>query len=922
TPPYVYQLINGEKVELEGKFKLFNKNMQPAICNSFKFGFEIIGKYNRSYPLIIDPTLEYSTFLGGGDEDMGRGIAVDSTGVYVSGLTQSSDFPTTVGAYKTSPFGNWDVFITKLTLDGSSLIYSTYLGGSAEEGYWADTPIAIDSSGNAYITGYTCSIDFPTAPTGDVYQPKHADSGTTWDTFVTKLNDTGDELVYSTYLGGVGGEAGFGIAVDDSGRTYVAGRTNSDDFPTKNAYQKERNDNEDIFVTKFNSDGNNLVYSTYLGGSNYDHCMDVAVDSLGNAYVTGHTISDNFPTLNPYQGRRMGSSYDNFVSKFDPSGNLLYSTYLGGTGYDWARCIAVDGSENVYISGRTMSSDFPTVNPYQGSLNGTVDAFITKFNSTWDTLIFSTYLGGTADEHSNGIVVDSSGCVYITGYTASGDFPTQNPYQGNNGGGDDSFLAKFNASGDVLLYSTYLGGSDGDIGNGVTIDSSGCVYITGYTASGDFPTQNPYQGTYNGNNDAFVAKFGFLSPGTYYVMPDGDDANDGTSNTPSGAWRSLHHAISEINAGFSGSYTLRVAAGTYSVPNEIDSPLTVAQDNLVVQGDSGGGTIVDGAGTVYWKNGIEINASGVSLLYLEICNFNMNGIKINSGSGNLIDNCEVHENENGIYISSSSSNNTIRNDTEIYRNGGAGIVIDNSSGNRVYQCLGSIYDNDLCGVDIEGLSSTNNEIYNNRIYWTGDPGWKQQYGIYLSHVGSGNSIHNNEIYGHSSFDYAGIKVEDCSPSIEKNRVYDNFVGIDVDASTDEASPYICNNFIYDTGSTIQDYGIYLSTSGYGYGISSQIYHNTIKGGVKSGIWMGDDSLISPEIKYNIIVNFGEYGIYCDGAGSASPTIEYNDVWGNTPGGYFQCSGSSDISSDPSFETDDELSSNSPCIDQIPSGDPV
>ena len=295
TLPYIYQQIGDKRLEIEGGFRLLDGNM---------YGFEV-GAYDANYPLIIDPSLVYSTYLGGSSRDEGRGIAVDGQGfAYVTGWTSSNNFPTQI-PYQGANAGGIDAFVTKLSASGDSLVYSTYLGGSSDdEGHG----IAVDAQGSAYVTGYTFSTDFPTQ---NPYQGANAGGS---DAFVTKLSASGSSLGYSTYLGGSSDDNGHGIAVDAQGSAYVTGFTGSSDFPTQNPYQGAFAGYSDVFVTKLSTSGNSLVYSTYLGGSAYDHGRGIAVDGQGSAYLTGETYSTDFPIQNPYQGVNAGG-WDAFVAK-------------------------------------------------------------------------------------------------------------------------------------------------------------------------------------------------------------------------------------------------------------------------------------------------------------------------------------------------------------------------------------------------------------------------------------------------------------------------------------------------------------------------------------------------------------------------------------------------------------------------------
>jgi hypothetical protein len=399
--------------------------------------------------------------------------------------------------------------------------YSTYFGGGGGAGDFGDG-IATDASGNVYVTGTTSSTNFPTS--NSFQGANHGIS----NAFVFKLNAFG-ALVYSTYLGGSSYDDGNAIAVDSSGDAYIAGDTHSMNFPTAHAAQAAFGGNTDAFLAKLTPSGNALVYSTFLGGSNSDIAHGVAVDGSGNAYVSGFTLSTDFPTVNPYQSSNHGSS-DAFVTKFNASGGLVYSTYLGGSSPETtisfpnssAPAIAVDASGDAYVAGTTNSSNFPIAgSPYQSNKRGFFNVFVTKLNPSGSALIYSTYVGGTGDDEADGIAVDGAGDAYITGLTTSTDFPTVNAAQGSMGGGsNDAFVFKLNASGSALLYSTYLGGSDADRGAAVAVDGAGDAFVVGQTRSTDFPTVRPVQAAYGGGGfdmgDAFATE---LSPsGSAFVF--------------------------------------------------------------------------------------------------------------------------------------------------------------------------------------------------------------------------------------------------------------------------------------------------------------------------------------------------------------------------------------------------------------------
>ncbi len=466
-----------------------------------RVSFEV-ASYDPRKTLVIDPVLVYSTYLGGSNVDEGSGIAVDSAGnAYVTGLTGSVDFPT-ASPLQASSGGQQDAFVAKLNPGGSALLYSTYLGGGTFD---SGSGIAVDSAGNAYITGVTGSANFPTA------SPFQAVLRGFEDVFVAKLNPTGSALLYSTYLGGSSDEqteGGEGIAVDSAGNAYITGVTGSANFPTASPFQAALSGSEDAFVAKLNPTGSALVYSTYLGGSGGEKGSGIAVDSAGNAYVTGLTGSFDFPTAGPFQAVLSGSE-DAFVTKLNPTGSaLVYSTYLGGSSNEGGNGIAVDFSGNAYVTGQTTSTNFPTASPLQASSGGEQDAFVAKLNPGGSALIYSTYLGGSIPDSGFGIAVDSAGNAYVMGSTSSTNFPTANPLQPSAGGEQDAFVAKLNPSGSALVYSTYLGGSGGETGNGIAVDSTGNAYVTGNTTSTNFPTVNPLQGVLGGIANAFVAKIG------------------------------------------------------------------------------------------------------------------------------------------------------------------------------------------------------------------------------------------------------------------------------------------------------------------------------------------------------------------------------------------------------------------------------
>jgi hypothetical protein len=458
-----------------------------------------VGSYDHDRALVIDPVLVYSTYLGGGADDGGTAVAVDPRGNAYVVGGTSSIDFPTVNPIQAANGG--DAFVVKIDPSGTNLLYSTYIGGSSGDGA---IDIAVDPKGNAYVAGVTSSTDFPTA------SPLQAANGGIVDMFVSKIDPSG-RLVYSTYLGGNGEDNGRGIAVDFRGNAYVTGFTLSTDFPTANALQTESR-GFDAFVAKIGASGTTLLYSTYLGGSGDESATGIAVDPRGNAYVTGSTDSTDFPIANPLQAAMSGIA-DVFITKIDPAGTtLVYSTYLGGSDNDIAYDIAVDPRCNAYVAGQTGSTNFPTMSSIQSENGGAGDAFVTKIDPAGTTLVYSTYLGGSDSDAALGIALNRRGNAYVTGFTSSTDFPTASPLQAAKSRFADAFVAELDSSGTTLVYSTYLGGSDWEGGTDIAADARGNALVTGETRSADFPTANPLQAANRGTYDAFVARISRARP--------------------------------------------------------------------------------------------------------------------------------------------------------------------------------------------------------------------------------------------------------------------------------------------------------------------------------------------------------------------------------------------------------------------------
>jgi hypothetical protein len=494
--PVLYQASGGVRQVISGHYVLGDNG---------QVGFAV-GAYDSSKTLVIDPTLSYSTYLGGNGTNVAFGIAVDGSGdAYLAGYTDAANFPTANPIQPVNGGGGLSVaFVAKFNAAGTALVYSTYLGGSGSDGDEARA-IAVDSSGDAYVAGQAYSKNFPTV---NAFQPA---SGGALDAFVTKIDAAGSALVYSTYLGGSGNDEATGIAVDAAGNAYVTGNAGSTDFPTANPLQPAHAN--DAFVTKLNATGSALVYSSYLGGEGGAESNGIAVDPAGNAYVTGATAATDFPTVNAIQPNLGGSGLgvgNAFVSKINAAGSgLVYSTYLGGSNLEIGFGIAADTAGNAYVTGWSSSANFPTVNALQVVVSDGTHAFVSAINATGSALRYSTRLGGTGIDLGFGIAVDSAGDAFVTGSTSSSDFPTVNPTETFNGSDDNAFVSELNVAGSALLFSTYLGGTGSrgsDHARAIAVDADGNAYVTGITDSTTFPTANPIQPALVGFVDTFVTK--------------------------------------------------------------------------------------------------------------------------------------------------------------------------------------------------------------------------------------------------------------------------------------------------------------------------------------------------------------------------------------------------------------------------------
>jgi Ca2+-binding RTX toxin-like protein len=514
--PKAYQEVEGRRVPVDVDFELRGRD---------SYGFRL-GSYDPALPLVIDPpVLLYSSFLGGGDADVGEDIAVDGQGnAYVTGWTGSTaaTFPDTVGVLQPQHAGDRDAFVVKVNPSGTALVYATFLGGvRTDEG----RGIEVDGAGSAYVGGVTSSTAATFSETPGAFQTENA--GGSFDAFVAKLDPTGSSLVYATFLGGNAADVAYDIGLDPSGNAYLTGETRSSaaTFPeTPGAFQTANaGPGFDAFVAKLNPAGTALVYATYLGGAGeVDRGTGIDADAAGNAYLTGRTTSTaaTFPeTPGAFQPENAGGPVDAFVAKVNPTGTALgYASFLGGSAVDAGHDIAVDAAGSAFVTGSTESTSttFPeTPGVFQPELREKADAFVAKVNPAGTALDYNAYLGGVGDDVGFAIAVDPDGNAHVGGHTlsTSATFPdTPGWFQPEYGGFLDGFVAKVNPTATALVHAGFFGGDRGDSIYGIATDASGASYVTGRTTSraATFPeTPGVFQPEIADNfgvGDAFVAK--------------------------------------------------------------------------------------------------------------------------------------------------------------------------------------------------------------------------------------------------------------------------------------------------------------------------------------------------------------------------------------------------------------------------------
>ncbi|MGA9751411.1 MAG: PKD domain-containing protein [Acidobacteriota bacterium] len=564
--PQCYQVLDGRRVPVKGQFRL----------ERGRVGLRL-GPYDRSRPLVVDPVLVYSTYLGGSGDDTAYAVTVNAAGeAYVAGETLSTDFPL-FSPGQSSNLGGNDAFVSHFNASGNALLYSTYIGGGGTDNA---SGLAVDAAGAMYVTGWTGSVNFPT--TAGVFQPVLIGG---YDAFVAKIDPSGHTLDYGTYIGGTLNDEATAIALDGAGDAVITGVTYSANWPTHLPLQAALSGPNDAFVAKLNPAGTALIYSTYLGGSASDTAMSLALDGSGAAYVTGFTSSSDFPTVGAFQPATGGSS-DAFVTKIAPSGtSLVYSTFLGGSGVDGGFHVAVDGAGAAFIAGVTTSTNFPLASPFQAtSAGGGGDAFVAKLSPSGAGLIYSTYLGGSGTDFAQSVALDSLGSATIVGYTTSTNFPTLAPIQVALSGTYDAFITRINPAGSGLVYSTYLGGTGDDTAYAVALDSAGATYVAGTTSSTNFPTLSAFQGVNSGGYDAFLAKIGSVVTCSAAASPLSGNAPLAVTFTGSAAGGPPPYTYT-WDFGDSSTGAGATATHTYNAGGSFSAKLTVT--------DSASGTSTD-----------------------------------------------------------------------------------------------------------------------------------------------------------------------------------------------------------------------------------------------------------------------------------------------------------------------------------------
>ncbi|MGI9605699.1 MAG: SBBP repeat-containing protein, partial [Acidimicrobiales bacterium] len=868
SAPFTYQEIDGAQVPVTSGYALSGDTVR------FK-----VDSYDTTLPLIIDPTLQYSTTVGGTQTDRALDIAVDSSGnAYFTGHTQVSSYPTTVGPQ--GPGGSFDIMVTKLSADGSSLVYSTLVGGSGVDG--ADA-IAVDGSGNAYVAADSNSANFPLANAYD------SSLNGAYDAVFFKLDPTGATLLYSTYWGGTGGfDQGKAIAIDASGDAVMAGIVDGGSMTTTaGVIDASFGGASEAFVVKFDptqSGASSLLWATYLGGSDEDEAWGIDLDASDNVYVGGSTKSTNFPTSSAYQATNGGDN-DAWVAKLNPTATtLMYSTYLGGDLADEVFGLDED-TGNIYATGYTNSTgtSFPTTSgAYQTVRSPSWDMVIAVVDPTQSgasSLLYSTLVGGDGLDRGNDIAVDSNGTPIVTGYTFSTDYPvTGDAYDSSLGSTWDAFITAIYPSGGGaadLAYSTYIGGSTGagdDSGAGIALDASDDIYIGGDTGSTNFPTTTGPHGP-GGNDDAFVMKFSAVAPSGLVVNSTGDAsdaiAGDGVcdtggTNSQGAAECTLRAAIEEANAAGNADDIV------FAIP-QTESGYSASPEAFTIQPGSGYDDIVnpvtiDGATQAEYTTDPVIQLDGSSAagatagLVLEtddslinaliVHSFADEGLEVDASTGgghnNTVSNNWVGLDaalapqgnvDVGILLTVGAYGNLVDSNV-VGDSGNSGIVLRNNGTDA------NIVSNNLVGVAPNGTTPMPNglhgiELYdqvaNNRI----------EDNVVANHPGDGISVNatsgtNNAFLRNSIHTNTGLGIDLSNDGVTANSNVDAWVNFPVITSATESAGTITVDFDIDLPAG--DYRIEFFTnptgadaSGFGEGESYIDFYDVIAhpGGVAS-----------------------------------------------------------------------------------------
>ena len=797
SAPVSYQDVDGTQVPVDSSYVLDGDTV------SF-----VVGDYDPSLPLVIDPTLQYGSYLGGTGTDSGSAIVLDGSGnMVIGGYSASSDFPVTVGAYDQSANSNNDVTVTKLSADGSTLLWSTYLGGSGLDNA---NDIAIDGSGAVYVGVYTASSNFPT--TAGAFDTSLAGL---YDGAVAKLSANGASLLYSTYLGGSGANDYLrAIAVDASGQAVVAGATDSSNFPmVGGSYDTSFGGSFDAFVTKINTTGTGLVWSTYIGGTGSDGADDLVLDGSGTVYLTGQAAS-GFPTTAGAYDSTVGGTFDGHATKLSADGStLLYATVFGGSASDVARAIAVADANTLFVGGDTPSSDFPTTaGAYDTTKSSSDDMFVLSLDLTQTgsaQLAYSTFIGGSGFDRVTGIAVDGANRAHVAGWTQSSGLATAGAYDTTLGGSSDAVLAILSADGSTMEELTYVGGDAGDSANDVHLSGSS-IYLTGSTSSAaGFPiTAGAYQSSSLGTSDGFVVRFAALdappdpsvvtvnSTGDASDNNPGDDVCDTGGTVGSDPECTLRAAIEEANAsatvdtihfgiptsdsGYSASplsYTIQVGVPSTEILPAITAPVMI--DGTSQPGYPGAPIIVlDGtATTTPDTNGITLEAGNSTIRGSSIVDFPDDGIEVDIAGGNTVAGNYVGvlpdgstASGNGWGIAVKSSGNTIGGTTAADRNvvagnGNYGLSIYNGSS-------GNIVTGNYIGVGADGSTALGN----------GAEGVRLEAGANVNTIGGIVAGARNVISANGT---DGIYLQDAAT--DGNVIQGNYIGTDATGLLDRGN---------------------------------------------------------------------------------------------------------------------------------------